>query len=131
MQEAALVTVDLVREAALQSLARVVESLLRVAYAVQQLARERAGATVDAPLEIVNIGHNQFRCRARCGRAEIRGDRCTRRRTPRALQFGSIAEEVGRIPKASLGIALELRIANPRSGVRVTPGAHIKRHFHR
>ena len=74
MEKAALVTVELVRKAALQSFARVIQPLLRVAHPVEQLARERAGATVDTSLEIVNIGNNQFRCRARRRRAQIRDE---------------------------------------------------------
>ncbi len=57
-EEAALVTVDLVREAALQSFARVIKPLLRVADPVEQLAPERAGATINPSLEIDNVGHN-------------------------------------------------------------------------
>src|SRR5438552_10093458 len=74
VEETAPVTVDLVREAALQNLACVIQALLRVAYPVQQLACERAGATVDPPLKIDNIRHNQFRRGARRWRAQIRNE---------------------------------------------------------
>ena len=74
MQETALITVDLMRETTLQSLARVVEPLLRVADSVQQLARERAHATVEPPLKVDNIGHDQFRGSAGCRRAQIRDE---------------------------------------------------------
>src|SRR6266550_4626679 len=74
VEEAALVAVDLVREATLQNLACVVQPLLRVAESVQQLARKPARATIDPPVKIDNIWHNQFRCSARCGRAQIRDE---------------------------------------------------------
>src|SRR5438067_809778 len=69
--EATLVAVDPVRETTLQRLTRVVQSLLRVAHTVQQLACKRACATVDPPLEVNNIGHDQFRGSARCRRAQV------------------------------------------------------------
>src|SRR5436190_23855296 len=72
VEETAFVAVDLVRKAALQGLAGVVEPLLRVAHPAQQLPRKRACATIDPSLKIDNIGHNQFRRSARCGRAQIR-----------------------------------------------------------
>ena len=58
VQKTALVTVDLVAETPPQSLARVIEPLLRVAHPVQQLPRKRARATVNSSLEIDNIWHN-------------------------------------------------------------------------
>src|SRR5439155_12608487 len=72
VEETAFVAVDLVRKAALQGLAAVVEPLLRVAHPVQQLACKPARATVNSPLKINNIGHNQFCRSARCRRAQIR-----------------------------------------------------------
>src|SRR2546430_16881788 len=72
VDETAFVAVDLVGKAALQGLAGVVEPLLRVAHPVQQLAGKPARATVNSSLKIDNIGHNQFRRSARCGRAQIR-----------------------------------------------------------
>jgi hypothetical protein len=71
VEKTALVTVDLVREAALQNLACVVQPLLRVLDPVEQLARKPARATIDPPVKIDNIRDNQFRCSARCGRAQI------------------------------------------------------------
>src|SRR5437773_11048072 len=71
VEETAFVAVDLVRKAALQGLARVVEPLLRVAHPVQQLAGKPARATVNSSLKIDNIGHNQFCRSARCRRAQI------------------------------------------------------------
>ena len=61
MHDGALHRVDVVRETTLQSLAPVIQALLRVAYTVQQLARKQARATLDLPLKIDNIGDNQFR----------------------------------------------------------------------
>src|SRR6266404_8103841 len=71
MQETALITVDLVRKTTLQSLARMIQPLLRLADSVQQLPRESTRATLDTPLKIGNIWHNQFRGSARGGRAEV------------------------------------------------------------
>src|SRR4029434_4472005 len=74
MKKPALVTVDLVADTAAQSLARMIEPLLRVAHPVEQLAPERARGVIHVPAKIDNIGHNQFcRC-ARCGRAQICGE---------------------------------------------------------
>jgi hypothetical protein len=50
MAQTALVALNLMRKTTLQGLARVVEPLLRVAYAIQQLAAQRACATIDLPL---------------------------------------------------------------------------------
>ena len=58
VEKGALVTVDLMRETALQSLACVIQPLLRVAYPVEKLTRDRARATVDSPPKLDNIGHN-------------------------------------------------------------------------
>src|SRR5439155_23790069 len=71
VKEAALVTVDFMRKTALQSLARVVQPLLRVTDTVQQLVRERPRATVDPALKIGNVGHDQFRRSARRRRAQV------------------------------------------------------------
>src|SRR5262245_17385373 len=74
MQEAALVTVELVRQAALQGLACMIKSLLRVAQAVEQLAPQRARATLDLPLEIDYVRDNQFRGSTRSGSAQVRDE---------------------------------------------------------
>jgi hypothetical protein len=50
MAQTALVALNLMRETTLQGISRVVEPLLRVAYAIQQLAAQRACATIDLPL---------------------------------------------------------------------------------
>ena len=50
MVQPALVALNLVRKTALQGIPRVVEPLLRVAHASQQLAAQRARATIDLPL---------------------------------------------------------------------------------
>src|SRR5436190_8710798 len=71
MGQVALVTVELVREAALQRLPRMVETLLCVADSAQQLARERTSATIESALKIENIGHDQFRGGTWCGRAQV------------------------------------------------------------
>src|SRR6266487_774495 len=71
MQETALITVDLVRETTLQSLARMIQSLLHLADSVQQLPRERARATIDTPLKIAKIWHNQFCGSTRSRRAQV------------------------------------------------------------
>src|SRR3982751_2557867 len=67
----ALVTVELVREATLHRLPRMIETLLCVADSAQQLARERTRASVEASLKIENIGHDQFRGGTWCGRAQV------------------------------------------------------------
>jgi hypothetical protein len=69
--EAALVTVDLVREATLQRLARMIETLLCVPDSAKQLARERTRATIEPSLKIENIGYDQFRAGTWCGRAQV------------------------------------------------------------
>jgi hypothetical protein len=74
VEKAALVGVDLVCEATLQSLARVIQPLLRIANPIQQLARERARATVDLSLKIHNVGHDQFRRGTGCRCAQIRDE---------------------------------------------------------
>ena len=56
--EAALVHVDLVRKTTLQRFARVVQTLLRVAYAIEQLPAQRVRATVDLPVEIDDVRDN-------------------------------------------------------------------------
>ena len=71
MEKTALVALNLVAEAALQRFARVIQTLLRVAEPIHQLAPERTRATIDAPLKIDNIGDNQFRGGAGGGRAQI------------------------------------------------------------
>src|SRR5438552_18755278 len=48
-----------------------IESLLRVADAVKQLATERAGATVDPALKIDDVRHDQFCRGARRWRAQV------------------------------------------------------------
>ena len=72
MVQTALVALNLMRETTLQGIPRVVEPLLRVAYAVQQLAAQRARATIDLALEIYDIRDNQFGGSARCRCAQIR-----------------------------------------------------------
>ena len=71
MVETALVALNLMRETTLQGIARVIEPLLRVAYAVQQLAAQRARATIDLALEIDDIRDNQFGGSTRGRRAQI------------------------------------------------------------
>src|SRR6266550_7695038 len=68
MVQTALVALNLMRETTLQGIPRVIETLLRVAYAVQQLAVQRARATIDLALEIYDIRDNQFggSARGRC-----------------------------------------------------------------
>ena len=58
MVQTALVSLNLMRETTLQGIPRVVEPLLRVAYAIQQLAAQRARATIDLTLEIYDIRDN-------------------------------------------------------------------------
>ena len=58
--QTALVALNLMRETTLQRIPRVIEPLLRVAYAIQQLAAQRARATIDLALEIYDIRDNQF-----------------------------------------------------------------------
>src|SRR5512132_2010879 len=60
MAQTALVALNLMRKTTLQGIPRVVEPLLRVAYAIQQLAAQRARATVDLALEIYDIRDDQF-----------------------------------------------------------------------
>src|SRR6476660_4376362 len=60
MVQTALVALNLMRETTLQGVPRVVDPLLRVAYAVKQLAPQRARATIDLALEIYDIRDNQF-----------------------------------------------------------------------
>src|SRR6266566_1795311 len=71
MVQTALVALNLMRQTTLQGVPRVVEPLLRVAYAVQQLAAQRARATIDLALEIYDIRDNQFGGSARGRRAQI------------------------------------------------------------
>src|SRR6266481_8163635 len=71
MVQTALVALNLMRETTLQGIPRVVEPLLRVAYAVQQLPAQRARATIDLALEIYDIRDNQFGGSARGRRAQI------------------------------------------------------------
>src|SRR5262249_49503525 len=71
IQEAPLVALDLVHKTALQGLSRVIEPLLRVAYPVEQLAVQRARATIDLALEIYDIRHNQIRGSTRSRRTKI------------------------------------------------------------
>jgi hypothetical protein len=52
MVQTALVAFNLMFKTALQGIPRVIEPLLRVAYAVQQLAAQRACATIELPLGI-------------------------------------------------------------------------------
>src|SRR5258705_1239156 len=70
--ETPLVALNFMRETTLQGIPRVVEPLLSVAYAVQQLAAQRARATIDLALEIYDIRDNQFGGRARGRRPQIR-----------------------------------------------------------
>src|SRR5947207_8768716 len=74
VEETAFVALDLVRKAALQGLASVVEPLLRVAHPVQQLACKPAHATVNSPLKIHNIWYDQFCRGTRCRSAQIRDE---------------------------------------------------------
>src|SRR6266700_7729033 len=71
MVQTALVALNLMRETTLQGIPRVVEPLLRVAYAIQQLASQRARATIDLTLEIYDIRGNQFGGSARSRCAQI------------------------------------------------------------
>src|SRR6266550_1421123 len=71
MVQTALVALNLMRETTLQGIPRVIETLLRVAYAVQQLAVQRARATIDLALEIYDIRDNQFGGGARGRRTQI------------------------------------------------------------
>ena len=71
VKQTALVTLNLMRETALQGIPHVVEPLLRVAYAVQQLAAQRARAAIDLALKIDDIRDNQFGGSARGRRAQI------------------------------------------------------------
>src|SRR6266536_851036 len=71
VEEAAFVAVDLMREATLQSLARVIEALLRVAHPVEQLAPDCTCAVIHVPAKIGNVRYNEFSCSARCGRAQV------------------------------------------------------------
>jgi hypothetical protein len=48
--EAPLVTLNLVHETTLQGLTRVIQALLSVPYAVEQLSPQRARATIDLSL---------------------------------------------------------------------------------
>src|SRR6266508_1027285 len=59
------------RETTLQGIPRMVEPLLRVAYTVQQLAAQRARATIDLPLQIDDVGDNQFGGSAWGRRAQV------------------------------------------------------------
>src|SRR5512132_4332372 len=74
MVQTALVALNLMRETTLQGIPRVVEPLLRVAYAVQQLAAQRACATIDLPLYIDDVRDNQFGGSARGRRAQVRDE---------------------------------------------------------
>ena len=66
VEEAALVTVDLVAETAPQSLARMIEPLLRFAHPVEQLAPDCTRAVVHVPSKIGNVRDNKF---CRCARS--------------------------------------------------------------
>src|SRR6266850_31310 len=68
MVQTALAALNLMRETTLQGIPRVIEPLLRVTYAVQQLAAQRARAPIDLALEIYDIRDNQFggSARGRC-----------------------------------------------------------------
>src|SRR5205823_1522776 len=72
VEETAFVAVDLVRKAALQGLAGVVEPLLCVSQSLDQFTANRAFASIDLPSKIDNVWHDHFRRSARCGRAQIR-----------------------------------------------------------
>src|SRR5262245_35970865 len=71
VHETALVVLELVREATLQSLSCMIQTLLGVADPAKQLTRDRARATVESPLQIDNVRHDQFSSSARRGRAQI------------------------------------------------------------
>jgi hypothetical protein len=71
MVQTALVALNLMCETTLQGIPCVVEPLLRVAYAVQQLAAQRVRATIDLALEIYDIRDNQFGRGAWGRRAQI------------------------------------------------------------
>jgi hypothetical protein len=72
MEEASPVIVELVRQAPLQSLTCVIQTLLRVTEPVQELPRKRTRASIDLPLKIDNIGHNQFTGCAGSRRPQVR-----------------------------------------------------------
>src|SRR5437773_7858065 len=71
MVQTAVVALNLMRETTLQGIPRVVEPLLRVAYAIQQLTAQRARAAIDLALEIYDIRDNQFGGSARRRCAQI------------------------------------------------------------
>ncbi len=71
VQKTALVTVDLVAETAPQSLAGMIEPLLRVAHPVEQLAPERTRAVIHVPAKIGNVRDNEFRRCARSRGAQV------------------------------------------------------------
>src|SRR5258707_1046657 len=71
MREDPTIIVDLVTETAAQSLARVIEPLLRVAHPIEQLAAKPPRAGVEITDKIDNVADNQFRGRARCRRAQV------------------------------------------------------------
>src|SRR6478752_7126207 len=55
IQEAPLVALNFVRKTALQGIARMIESLLSIPHAVEQLTPQRARATIDLALEIGDV----------------------------------------------------------------------------
>src|SRR4051794_37006145 len=71
MIQSAFVALNFVGETTLQGVPSVIESLLRVAYTVQQLAAERVRATFDLPLDVDEIRDNQFGGGAWRRRAQI------------------------------------------------------------
>src|SRR5436309_16056348 len=72
MEAHAPVAYDLMRKAALQNLASMIQPLLCVAHPVQYLVRECARAAIEPPLKIGNIGYDQFSRSTRRGRAQVR-----------------------------------------------------------
>src|SRR6476620_10898586 len=60
IQEAPLVALNFVCKTALQGIARMIESLLSIAHAVEHLTPQRARATIDLALEINDVRDNQF-----------------------------------------------------------------------
>ncbi len=53
VEEDALVTINLVHEATLESFPRMIEALLSVAHPIEQPARKRPRAAIEPPLKIV------------------------------------------------------------------------------
>src|SRR5262245_58605100 len=68
------VSLDFMRKGAAQVLARVIEALLRIPCAIEQLAPQRTRAAIELPLQIYDIRHNQFGRSARGRSAKVRDE---------------------------------------------------------